>query len=169
MSWAYIESDNNIQEFTKLPENWKNISNFYALESDKETLKQFGWYKLIDQTIPISNDLYEYHDAPQYKIDVVTGTVYKNCPIIQKENALNANDILDENHKNFMFLLRNMRNTLLTDCDWTQLADIQAIKSEEWILAWKQYRQDLRDLPEYYENTLIVDVNLVTWPVIPGN
>lgn len=45
--------------------------------------------------------------------------------------------------------LRNKRNLLLTQCDYTQLADspFSAEKKQEWA----EYRQELRDLPD---NTL---------------
>jgi hypothetical protein len=38
--------------------------------------------------------------------------------------------------------IRNWRNTELTACDWTQVADSTADKT-----AWATYRQALRDLP----------------------
>jgi len=41
-----------------------------------------------------------------------------------------------------MAQIRNQRNQLLKDCDWTQIADCTADKT-----AWATYRQALRDLP----------------------
>jgi len=41
-----------------------------------------------------------------------------------------------------MAQIRNQRNQLLKDCDWTQIADSTADKT-----AWATYRQALRDLP----------------------
>jgi hypothetical protein len=41
--------------------------------------------------------------------------------------------------------LRAKRNELLSECDWTQVAD--APLTEEKRKAWKAYRQALRDLP----------------------
>lgn len=169
MSWAYVENY-EVKEFGKLPENWRNISNFYALESNKQYLQQLGWYELIDQTIPISNDLYEYHGAAQYTIDNAVGVVYKNCPIIQKENPPTPETIFAESRKNFLDSLRNTRNELLSQCDWTQLTDIQSVKSNEWIESWKQYRQSLRDMPQQYQMPpldQIIDINQIIWPSLP--
>ena len=39
--------------------------------------------------------------------------------------------------------LRNTRDQLLYGCDWTQLPDVQL--TEEQILSWRTYRQQLRD------------------------
>lgn len=39
--------------------------------------------------------------------------------------------------------VRDQRNRLLADCDWTQLADAPVDSS-----AWAFYRQELRDIPE---------------------
>jgi hypothetical protein len=55
-------------------------------------------------------------------------------------------------------LARLQRNTLLADCDWTQLADAPVDD-----LAWSVYRQELRDLPNQPEFPLTI-----MWPVQPG-
>jgi hypothetical protein len=44
--------------------------------------------------------------------------------------------------------LRQIRNFLLTESDWTQAQDIRAIRGEEWCAAWDSYRQELRDITE---------------------
>jgi hypothetical protein len=41
--------------------------------------------------------------------------------------------------------LRAKRNTLLYDCDWTQLPDTGLAADK--LLEWRDYRQQLRDLP----------------------
>lgn len=53
--------------------------------------------------------------------------------------------------------VRSTRNGLLTECDWTQLADSSA-DSE----AWATYRQALRDIPEQVGFPWEV-----TWPTKP--
>ena len=45
-------------------------------------------------------------------------------------------------------MIRRYRNELLSRCDWTQLPD--AALSIEEKQAWSDYRQVLRDLPQYY-------------------
>lgn len=49
--------------------------------------------------------------------------------------------------------LRQYRNNLLTTSDWTQLPDVPLDTTT--VLAWKNYRQQLRDFPE--------EINLTDW------
>lgn len=57
--------------------------------------------------------------------------------------------------------LRSTRNTLLSNTDWTQLADIPAEMRAVWVV----YRQALRDLPSLVTNPL--DIDGIPWPVAP--
>lgn len=52
---------------------------------------------------------------------------------------------------------RNTRNSMLKDCDWTQLADSPVDKS-----AWATYRQALRDVPAQAGFPWTIE-----WPVKP--
>ena len=56
--------------------------------------------------------------------------------------------------------LRHFRTRRLAMCDWTQANDT-ALTSEQ-VEAWRQYRTQLRDLPENTE-----DPSSVTWPSSP--
>ena len=60
--------------------------------------------------------------------------------------------------KESMDSLRNTRNKLLTESDWTQSRDVFLSNDEEW----KTYRQQLRDLPK---NT---DPMNPVWPTKPS-
>lgn len=57
--------------------------------------------------------------------------------------------------------IREIRNGLLLQCDWTQLADSPL--SPEVKLEWATYRQALRDITEDFET-----VEEVEWPVKPS-
>ena len=57
-----------------------------------------------------------------------------------------------------MAQIRNQRNQLLKDCDWTQIADSTADKT-----AWATYRQALRDLP----STITEPRTFADWPHNP--
>jgi len=66
-----------------------------------------------------------------------------------------------------MRLLREERFRLLSECDWTQGADVpNSIKT-----AWQSYRQALRDLPASASPSLDsnyeLDLTSVTWPTEP--
>lgn len=57
-------------------------------------------------------------------------------------------------------LIRDLRNTLLIKCDWTQVSDLpDSVK-----IPWSEYRQKLRDLPQqegFPDN--------VVWPIPPDD
>lgn len=57
--------------------------------------------------------------------------------------------------------VRNQRNAMLADCDWTQVTD--APLTDQQKLSWKKYRQKLRDI-----TTTITryDQNVI-WPTKP--
>ena len=98
---------------------------------------------------------------------------------IKRQAALQnvENEKLEENRKieelernrDYLTELREIRDQLLTSCDWTQLPDVQSTftssKKEEWI----EYRQKLRDLPENIEDPkpLVLDPNHPDWPISP--
>lgn len=58
--------------------------------------------------------------------------------------------------------IRAERNRRLFECDWTQLADSPLSPGDRD--TWKQYRQQLRDLPEQF----VSHPGAVTWPDPPG-
>ena len=55
--------------------------------------------------------------------------------------------------------IRQDRNGLLAQCDWTQLQDVPL--SDEQKTAWQAYRQALRDVAEQ------VDPTNILWPTVP--
>jgi hypothetical protein len=61
--------------------------------------------------------------------------------------------------------LRILRNQRLSDCDWTQVADVQLSDAQK--AEWTLYRQQLRDLPENIADPkpLVLDPNHSSWPV----
>ena len=68
-------------------------------------------------------------------------------------------------------LLREERNKLISETDWTQLKDIDLDIIRE--RNWKNYRQALRDLPSKSNPKLDdsgkLDMSSVTWPVKPSS
>jgi hypothetical protein len=57
-------------------------------------------------------------------------------------------------------VLRDMRDTKLTKCDWTQTNDVQL--TDEKKESWRLYRQALRDLP-----SITQDPDNPSWPIPP--
>ena len=66
--------------------------------------------------------------------------------------------------------VRVIRDRLLAESDWTQTRDVVLLND----ITWKQYRQDLRDLPASASFTPKLDSNgnldmsSVTWPLKPS-
>lgn len=62
--------------------------------------------------------------------------------------------------------LRDIRNSLLSNSDWTQSRDVILSNDEDW----KIYRQSLRDLPENITDpkVLVLDETHSDWPTKPG-
>ena len=68
-----------------------------------------------------------------------------------------------------MEILRNVRDKMLSDSDWTVMPDSPLSDSKK--AEWKTYRQALRDLPEKANPTLDgahLDMSSVTFPTKPS-
>lgn len=66
-------------------------------------------------------------------------------------------------------LLREERNRLIAETDWTQSRDVNLLNDSDW----KNYRQALRDLPSKSNPKLdsrgTLDISSVTWPTKPSS
>ncbi len=60
--------------------------------------------------------------------------------------------------------VRYRRNTLLTNSDWTQIADVSL--SSDQVTAWQTYRQDLRNITTTYSSA--TTDSGITWPTQPS-
>ena len=66
--------------------------------------------------------------------------------------------------------VREIRNWYLQQTDWTQGADIRALRGPEWCATWDAYRQQLRDITDSGVNPIIDEMGVVTginWPIKP--
>jgi len=80
----------------------------------------------------------------------------KNYKVINGKHTYSA---FVESQDNIMESLRAIRNSLLTETDWTQVEDSPL--SPEKKAEWKNYRQALRDLTD------LDDLTTIVWPVKP--
>lgn len=96
----------------------------------------FKIYVPVELRFFYADDLGNYYDAP-------SGNVVEQ-PYSEKE-ALR--------------LVREERTRRLYECDWTQLLDAPLTDAEK--AAWREYRQQLRDLMEIFQ------WNVTRWPRKP--
>jgi hypothetical protein len=91
-----------------------------------------------------------------HEFDGVTYTLpsyeYTDVEVLKNSNLTDEQKLL---------LIIDERNKRLSACDWTQLPDVAAVHTIEWLGAWVVYRQALRDLPA------TVDVNNPAFPIPP--
>ena len=87
--------------------------------------------------------------------------------IIEGDYQPNEYKIIDgeaiQRTDNILEILRNKRNELLKESDWTQMNDcpLSDSKKQEWLT----YRQELRDLPSSHQATN--NIADVIFPTIP--
>jgi hypothetical protein len=130
----------------QLREAYPNVS--LPAELKNESLIEWDMY-VVNPT-PMPND---YTKNITEGIPVLTNGIYYQNWI--QTNASQSE--IDYRLENQWFIIRQTRNELLVECDWTQLADVSA----ETKSIWSEYRQSLRDI------TSQTNPFSITWPVKP--
>jgi hypothetical protein len=160
-NFVHVENGSITEYHDKIPQNWRNVSGFNLLT--KPELLALGWYWVEN-----ISDHHEYDTQyiAGYTYDILTDKVVQTPQIVSytaEELAQRAQQLTDS----MMVALREERNRLLKESDWTQTLDIVELKGEPWREEWKTYRQELRDLPATYEGTQLNNLSSVTWPTEP--
>lgn len=87
---------------------------------------------------------------------------------VLRDNIVFTVDVISKTNEEIksekMLKIRQQRNIHLSESDIYVTIDRWETYSEDKKTAWRQYRQALRDLPQ-----LVVDLDLVSWPVSPNN
>jgi hypothetical protein len=140
----YATVENNIVTgvYDLLPANWKHISGLDKLENEIETLNSLGWYKVTKPVVP-------YDSATQYiktyEWQFIDGEV-QEIPVF--DDIIPEDPALTElKFNSALYEMRKIRDQLLSECDWTELPSVQALRDDEWKQKWINYRQLLRDYP----------------------
>ena len=125
-----------------------NRTYTFPLNIPTETLSEFGVFE-VTQT-PKPND---------YTKNISEGTpTLTNGVYYQNWVQTNASDSENELRLAIKWSeIRELRNQLLSECDWTQLSDV----SESIRTSYQSYRQDLRDITNQSDPFSIV------WPEKP--
>jgi hypothetical protein len=88
---------------------------------------------------------------------IIEGSYQSNESVITDGSAVTRTD-------NVLDIVRDLRNSLLLESDWTQVADTPLTDSKK--AEWATYRQTLRDLPA--NNTSATSIDDVTFPTPPS-
>lgn len=111
-----------------------------------QDLAELDCYTFVDNPIP-NYDIELYVPSEVWTVDGTTCTrTWELLPNPDTETAWNC--------------IRNKRNKLLTDCDWTQIVDADLTLAEKD--AWHAYRHLLRNITDDYATP-----QEVVWPTAP--
>jgi hypothetical protein len=125
-----------------------NKNYTFPLNIPTETLNEFGVFEVL--VTPKPNDYTK--NISEGAPTLIDGVYYQNW--VQN----NASDSEKELRLEIKWSeIRELRNQLLSECDWTQLGDV----SESIKTSYQSYRQDLRDITNQSDPFSIV------WPDKP--
>ena len=158
-NWVHIKNGEIKGQYDLLPKNWQNISGLNLAANDLPFLKSAGWYPVTKQN-ESWNDSTHYVSGYDYEIrenDVLES-------IVLAERQSEPQEKFSTLKYRFIEELRNKRNELLKDSDWTQLQDVQNLFDGSTKNKWIVYRQALRNIVEDYLENEITNINQVNWP-----
>ena len=142
-----------INDTINYPYTIKELRNSYpntSLPSELTDEALIEWDMHVVQPTPMPVDYTK--NITEGTPTLIDGVYYKSW------NQTNAtSEEISYRIENQWEVIRIQRNELLTECDWTQLADIPNETKE----LWKSYRAQLRDI------TSQSNPFLINWPVKP--
>lgn len=167
-NYAYVENDVIIGVYDLLPNNWKNYSNFFALEGKWDYLKSIGWYKIVHivpdydpKTQKIDNPRQWFENDTVYEtkdvidLPIETATYQPTAEELEQQRLLEIKQQWD--------LIRQERDTLMTDFDWRYTRYERQLRMgmspTDTIESLDEYMQALADI------TLQEDPFNIIWPV----
>jgi len=168
IKYAVVENGIVTESYDSLPIVWKNVSGFHHIGDDVEALKSYGWY-IVNTVMPTydPNTQTINEMAPQFTYNAKSDIVRVTYPV----NEIDREPVA-ELQRRFLVLIRDNRDLKLKESDWTMMPDVTDTKPAEWVNAWKDYRQALRNLPDTItlKPDEIPDFSKFTgWPVEPAS
>ena len=116
------------------------------------TLNAWGVYRVVDQSISSYDQ--KTHKVVIGEVSLVGDVWTRGRTIESKTQAEIDGDILQASG-----MVREKRNRMLSESDWTQVSDAPVDQS-----AWAAYRQSLRDITDHAGFPYLDDSD---WPVAP--
>lgn len=159
-NFAYIKDDGDIEYYDFLPQNWKNISNFNAID-DLDFLKSLGWHKIV-HVDPVYDPETQYLGNPSFVFD--NDTVYQHMEVLEKELFLAPPEVSPDIRWQE---IRRKRDELILAFEWRITRHYREIRlgmqATDNIRDIDVYLQALADIPQAYS-----DPDQVIWPVFAG-
>jgi hypothetical protein len=158
-NWAYIENNQIIGLYFDLPDNWRNISNFFALADNPELLQTLGWYPVVQVVPEYDPDSQELGDPVH---EVSTNSVietYLIREIIRPEQSTLINLQWEE--------IRKTRDKIMSENDW------RYNRYDRQLRLGNTCTDNLVELDNFMQNladvTSQADPFNVVWPVLTNN
>jgi hypothetical protein len=148
MNYILVQNGQIVGRPRPLPVSWENISNFNVF--DNQTVKNYGWYPY--RFVEAQKNENQFYDGSDFVIEENEVVEYQKVRNKTQEEIQNETE-------NMWRAIRDRRNELLLECDWTQLADSPLPNQKQ--TEWQIYRQSLRDI------TNQLDPFSINWPTPP--
>lgn len=167
-NWVFIDNGVVVEQYDDLPKNWRNITGLDLSANDLPFLRSVGWY-------PVQKNYETFNIATHKQTGinfVLQGDIVIESNIVEAKTQTDL-DLDDFYNRQQISIarqtMRDFRDKLLAQSDWTQAADLQAEMSESQKTAWKNYRQALRDFPETFESLGTYNVSEIIFPKKPAD
>lgn len=150
----YISVKNNTISYPysikKLKQDNPQVSFPDTIDQDTNILAEYGVYKVLQ--VPYPNYSPKFHKLSEAQPSLIEGIWTQMWQLVE----LTPQEQLDYSNQ-LSIQMRNQRNGLLSQSDWTQVADAPVDQQ-----AWATYRQALRDVTQQPEFPLEI-----IWPTQP--
>jgi hypothetical protein len=169
-NYALVENNEVVGVYSHLPTNWKNVSNFFALEGDDDTLKTFGWYKVV-KTTPSYDPTTQRLEGVRSWYDVETDTAYTvdlvvDIPVYPEHSPFLTEEELEQQRlkdiETRWIEVRIERDKRMKDFEWRYVRYERQVRlsltTTDNITDLDQYMQSLADI------TTQSDPYNIVWP-----
>jgi hypothetical protein len=151
MLYALIKN-NQVSKYPYLVDQLKtdNRNVSFPAEIPKSLLEEYGCFEVLETLKPITD----------YTKNIIEGTPINSGGKWNQKWEVTETSVEEKEQRlrNKWDSFRDERNKLLSDSDWTQVADAPVDN-----LTWVVYRQTLRDLPQNNTNPFTI-----VWPQKPS-
>lgn len=162
-NWVTIENGEITGYYDLVPENSETVSGLNKAKDNLEFMRSVGWY-------PVHRQPVDPYDIERYELGSFRYEIFEDCvheiPVVTLRPQIPVPPSFQELKSVFMAQLREARNKLLADSDYTQLLDFNQTLEETARNRWISYRQALRDIPAKYEDNDILSLEQVSWPEV---